>query len=48
MLMRIYPDDAIRSGLWNFEPEHRPLVIHERRVRFGVDDDFGDNNQGGE
>ncbi|MFI6861312.1 hypothetical protein ACIBKZ_15655 [Streptomyces sp. NPDC050421] len=32
-------DDTVRSPLWGFPPEARPAVIHERRVRFGIDDD---------
>jgi hypothetical protein len=36
-------DDAyIRQPLWNFHPDNRAHVLHERRVRFGVPtaDDF--------
>lgn len=32
------PDEGIRRPLWEFLPELAPLVIHERRVRFGWDD----------
>jgi hypothetical protein len=32
-------DDTVRSPLWGFPPAARPAQIHERRRRFGVDDD---------
>ena len=35
------PDEAIRAPLWYWEPRERPAVIHQRRVRFGYDDDEG-------
>jgi len=37
-LLRGAPDEEIRRPLWTFLPEEVPLVIHERRVRFGWDD----------
>lgn len=33
--LRTLPDDHIRAPLWMFVPEVRPLVLHERRRRFG-------------
>jgi hypothetical protein len=38
------PDDLIRSPLWKWAPEERLAVVHERRRRFGVDDDEGYGN----
>lgn len=32
-------DDTIRQPLWLFSPSFRPLVLHERRRRFGIDDE---------
>jgi hypothetical protein len=37
-LLRGAPDEEIRRPLWAFLPEEVPLVIHERRRRFGWDD----------
>ncbi|MGW3932839.1 hypothetical protein ACWECC_32810 [Streptomyces microflavus] len=34
-------DDTVASPLWDFPPEARKAVIHERRRRFGVNDDEG-------
>ncbi|WP_199931271.1 hypothetical protein [Streptomyces sp. CB02923] len=34
-------DDNVASPLWEFPPQARKAVIHERRRRFGVDDDEG-------
>jgi hypothetical protein len=39
--LRGVPDELIRAPLWEFRPEHRKAVIHERRRRFGVFDDEG-------
>lgn len=36
-------DETVRAPLWTFPPEAAKAVIHERRVRFGFDDD-GDSN----
>lgn len=36
-------DAEIRSPLWDWLPEERPLVIAERRRRFGIaDEEIGD------
>lgn len=35
------PDEAIRLPLWDYPPHMRKAVIHERKRRFGVDDDEG-------
>ncbi|MFE7315152.1 hypothetical protein ACFU7T_19035 [Streptomyces sp. NPDC057555] len=35
-------DDYIRQPLWDFAPLYRPFVIHERRRRFGVDEETSD------
>ncbi|QDH92132.1 hypothetical protein PP629_gp27 [Streptomyces phage Dubu] len=32
-------DDTVRSGLWNFPPEARKAVLHERRRRFGIEEE---------
>lgn len=34
-------DETVRAPLWEFPPEARKAVIHERRRRFGVDDEEG-------
>ncbi|MFE0699400.1 hypothetical protein [Streptomyces sp. NPDC058872] len=34
-------DETVRSPLWEFPPDARKAVIHERRRRFGVHDDEG-------
>lgn len=39
-------DEYIRQPLWEFPPDYRPLVIHERRRRFGVQDEIGDPEYG--
>lgn len=41
-ILRGSDDATIRQPLWNWSPALRPLVIHERRVRWGVptDEDF--------
>jgi hypothetical protein len=33
-------DDEVRRPMWEFPPEAREPLIHERRRRFGVDDDI--------
>jgi hypothetical protein len=40
--LRDAPDETIRRPLWEWHPSVVPLVLHERRVRFGVptDEDF--------
>ncbi|MFJ4529068.1 hypothetical protein [Streptomyces nigrescens] len=41
--LAIRSDEYIRQPLWNFRPEERPLVIAERRRRFGIaDEEIGD------
>lgn len=40
--LRILPDVDIKRPLWEFTPAERPAVIHERRRRFGVDEETGD------
>jgi hypothetical protein len=40
-LLRWLPDVDIQRPLWEFTPAERPAVIHERRRRFGVDDEAG-------
>lgn len=42
-VLRILPDVDIKRPLWEFTPAERPYVIHERRRRFGVDDEDGSN-----
>jgi len=32
-------DALIRRPLWEFSPEQRPAVLHERRRRFQIDDE---------
>jgi hypothetical protein len=32
-------DETVRAPLWDFPPEARPAVQHERRVRFQIDDE---------
>jgi len=34
-------DDVVRAPLWDVPTEYRAAVIHERRRRFGVDDEDG-------
>lgn len=37
-------DETVRMPLWEFPPEARPHVQHERRVRFQWDDEpIGDH-----
>lgn len=36
--LRSVPDDVIRAPLWEWAPADRPVVIHERRRRFGIPD----------
>ncbi|QAY26952.1 hypothetical protein SEA_SHAWTY_27 [Streptomyces phage Shawty] len=40
--MRGTADENVRRPLWEYPPEARLAVLHERRVRFGVPtgDDF--------
>lgn len=45
-LLRVLPDEAIRLPLWEYAPSGRPAVIHERRRRFGVDEECGDPEYG--
>lgn len=40
-ILRGLPDVDIQRPLWEFTPAERPFVIHERRRRFGVDDEEG-------
>jgi hypothetical protein len=42
-VLRGTEDDAIRGPLWEWAPAWRLAVIHERRRRFGWDDE-GMNN----
>jgi hypothetical protein len=41
-VMRGASDDAVKAPLWQYPPEARLAVLHERRARFGVPtaDDF--------
>jgi hypothetical protein len=39
-------DETVRAPLWTFPPEARLAVIHERRVRFGVQEETGDPEYG--
>jgi hypothetical protein len=41
-LLKALPDEAIRAPLWAWKPNEIPAVIHERRVRFGIDEETGD------
>lgn len=34
-------DEQVQRPLWEYPPDARKAVIHERRVRWGVDDDEG-------
>lgn len=45
-LLRVLPDLVIRRPLWEFAPHEVKAVIHERRRRFGVDDDEGARTDG--
>jgi hypothetical protein len=38
-LLRGASDAEIRRPLWEFPPEARPAVQHERRARFQMDDE---------
>jgi hypothetical protein len=40
-VLRALPDVDIKRPLWEFTPAERPAVIHERRRRFGWDDEEG-------
>lgn len=42
--LKFADDDYVRIPLWEFPPSHRPAVIHERRTRWGVDDEEGVEN----
>lgn len=45
--LKVLPDIDVRRPLWEFPPYQRQAVIHERRVRFGIDDDeVGDPEYG--
>lgn len=46
--LRRAPDDVIRSPLWGFPPQARKDVLHERRRRFGIDDERPDSNDAAE
>lgn len=37
--MRDESDETIRRPLWEFPPEQRQAVLHERRRRFKIDDE---------
>ncbi|WP_411144984.1 hypothetical protein [Streptomyces sp. x-80] len=39
-LLRSLPDPALKAPLWEWKPGAIPHVIHERRRRFGVDEEF--------
>jgi len=39
--LRTVSDDVVRAPLWDVPTEYRAAVIHERRRRFGVDDEDG-------
>lgn len=38
-ILRVLPDSDIRRPLWEFKPEERKAVQHERRRRFQMDDE---------
>jgi hypothetical protein len=38
-LLKGAPDEVIRRPLWEFRPQDVKAVQHERRVRFGFDDE---------
>ncbi|MFE1959235.1 hypothetical protein [Streptomyces sp. NPDC059479] len=38
-LLRSLPDPALKAPLWEWKPGEIPHVIHERRRRFGVDEE---------
>lgn len=40
------PDAEIKRPLWDYTPEERPHVIHQRRRRFGVFEEMGDPEYG--
>jgi hypothetical protein len=45
-VMRGASDESVRAPLWLYPPEARLAVIHERRVRFGVQEETGDPEYG--
>lgn len=45
-VLRTLSDEEIRKPLWEWTPAEIPAVIHERRRRFGVDDEDGENPNG--
>lgn len=43
LLARSLPDADIKRPLWEFDPEQRPAILHERARRWGAptgEDDF--------
>lgn len=46
LVMRGASDESVRAPLWQYPPEARLAVIHERRVRFGVFEETGDPEYG--
>jgi hypothetical protein len=38
-VLRGASDAEVRGPLWDFPPDARPAVLHERRVRFQIDDE---------
>lgn len=38
-ILRAQPDDYVREPLWMFAPLDRKAVLHERRRRFGIEDE---------
>lgn len=42
LVTAVADDERIRGPLWGWPPADRPHVLHERRRRFGLDDESGD------
>lgn len=41
--LRFASDDYVKQPLWQFPPRVRPMILAERRKRFGApDDEIGD------
>lgn len=38
-ILRGQSDNYVRQPLWNFTPADRKAVLHERRRRFGIEDE---------
>ncbi|MFD3573832.1 hypothetical protein [Streptomyces sp. NPDC058644] len=38
-MLRVCPDSMVRQPLWDFAPADRLAVLHERRRRFGIEEE---------